>query len=179
MTATVTAVSIREGSLMSDPVSATYTFKTADPVISPEGGVQIDAAEVSITAADDATVFYTTDGNAPDVTLSDDRTEATAGEGTLTYVQPFTLTVDTTVKALAFEPGKKLSPVTTVSYTLEAGIATISLDGTDIRIEGNNIIAGEGVDIIMLDGRLTEGRDLPAGVYVVRSCKASVKVLIK
>lgn len=93
--------------------STPTTPKSEDPVITPasqdvKGGLLED---VTITAADGATIYYTTDGSDPG-----DETNANR----VPYTEPFDIQVaqggPKTVKAIAIETGKDASNVVSVQY---------------------------------------------------------------
>ena len=78
------------------------------PVIVPAGGVFANQVAVSITTAGGATVYYTTDGSAPDTNA-------------FLYTAPFTLTSSTPVKAQAYLADLDPSPVNAVDFTVIHG----------------------------------------------------------
>ena len=92
------------GNLYSDVVEKTYTKQPAAPVITPNGGTIYAATQVTITAEEGATIYYTTDGSTP-----------TPENGTQ-YTAPFTVSATTTVKARAYV-GDVYSSVTTAEFT--------------------------------------------------------------
>ena len=82
------------GNLYSDVVEKTYTKTPAAPVITPASCTFNEPLQVTITAEEGATIYYTTDGNDP-----------TSTNGTL-YTAPFTVSgATTTVKAKAYVNG--------------------------------------------------------------------------
>ena len=82
------------GNLYSDVVEKTYTKTPAAPVITPASCTFSEPFQVTITAEEGATIYYTTDGNDP-----------TSTNGTL-YTAPFTVSgATTTVKAKAYVNG--------------------------------------------------------------------------
>ncbi len=96
------------------------------PVITPETSSTLDSAktftgelEVTISAPEGATVYYTTDMSTP-------TTESTP------YTRPFTITKSTLVSAIAVQNGKEPSPVAKALYverhTLEPGEWTTDID---------------------------------------------------
>ena len=84
------------------------------PTISPEGGYFIDSQEVTITAAEGCTIYYTTDGTTTPTTAS-----------TL-YSEPFTITASTIVKAIAVK-GDLTSAVSEAIFTKAAAPDTYEL----------------------------------------------------
>lgn len=102
--------------------------KSAKPTIS--GAVSFtDKTEVSITAADGASIYYTTDNTDPTT-------------GSTPYNAPFTITETTTVKAIAVETGKDPSAVATATFTKKMEgdyVLVTSLDDLD---EASSYIIG-------------------------------------
>lgn len=102
--------------------------KSAKPTIS--GAVSFtDKTEVSITAADGASIYYTTDNTDPTT-------------GSTPYNAPFTITETTTVKAIAVESGKEASEVATATFTKKMEgdyVLVTSLDDLD---EASSYIIG-------------------------------------
>jgi Chitobiase/beta-hexosaminidase C-terminal domain len=85
-----------------------FPTQNADiPIVSPLGGTYESSVQISIAATSTrAIVHYTLDGSDPD-----------SGNG-LVYTAPFTLTQNTTVKAIAYGHGWLDSPVASVDYTV-------------------------------------------------------------
>ena len=82
-----------------------------DPVISPEGGTYDNVQTVTITCDDeDATIYYTTNGNTPD-------------DGSTEYTGAITVSNSpTTIKAIAYDKDRiYFSDVAEATYTLKAG----------------------------------------------------------
>ena len=90
------------------------------PAITPISGTYYGAQTVSISASNDATIYYTTDGTTPTVNSTE-------------YTEPFTVDATTTVKAIAVS-GEIVSAVATSAYTI------------NIPIEVANIAAFKAVD---------------------------------
>lgn len=90
--------------------SDTFTARIKDipaldaPVITPNGGTFSNSCEVSITAQEGATIFYTTDG-----------TDPTADSNK--YTAPFTITEDATVKAIAIKENARDSKIASAKFT--------------------------------------------------------------
>jgi len=84
--------------------------QTAAPAVSPAAGSYIGPITVTITATSGAAIYYTTDGSAPS-TMSN------------LYTVPFSLSVTTTVRAIAVQSGFIQSPVTAVAYVLASQTA--------------------------------------------------------
>ncbi len=102
-TTTIKAIAILNY-IQSEVVEKTYTKTPAAPVITPNGGTIYAATQVTITAEEGATIYYTTDGSTP-----------TPENGTQ-YTAPFTVSATTTVKARAYV-GDTYSNVTTAEFT--------------------------------------------------------------
>jgi hypothetical protein len=82
----------------------------AAPVFSPQGGTYGAARTVSLTSATPgATIFYTTDTNAP-----------MTGGGVTEYTGPISVTSTTTLKAIAIADGFSASQISTAAYTITA-----------------------------------------------------------
>ena len=94
--------------------SETFTVTVKDllkldaPVITPNGGKFSKSVEVSITAQEGATIFYTIDG-----------TDPTADSNK--YTAPFTITEDTTVKAIAIKENCHDSNIASAEFTKRSG----------------------------------------------------------
>ena len=86
----------------------TVSISVANPTISPAAGDYVEGRkEISITSANGAEIFYTTDGSQP--TVQSNR-----------YVGPFTIIGSKTVKAVSHINGK-LSSVSSSEFKLNAG----------------------------------------------------------
>lgn len=94
--------------------SETFTVSIRDlstldaPVITPNGGTFRGSVEVSITAQKGATIFYTIDGSDPTA-------------NSIKYTAPFTITQDTTVKAVAIKENCHDSEIATAEFTRRSG----------------------------------------------------------
>lgn len=94
--------------------SDTFTARIKDipaldaPVITPNGGTFSNSCEVSITAQEGASIFYTTDG-----------TDPTADSNK--YTAPFTITEDATVKAIAIKENCRDSKIASAKFTKRSG----------------------------------------------------------
>lgn len=91
-----------------DDVSITYAASAASvsaPTFNPVDGTTFgdDGLEVTISQADNKTIYYTLDGSDPDNT-------------SMPYTAPFTITSTTTVKAIAYD-GTNASTIATATYT--------------------------------------------------------------
>lgn len=94
--------------------SVDFTAKIKDipaldaPVITPNGGTFSNSCEVSITAQEGASIFYTTDGTDPTVDSS-------------RYTAPFTITNSAVIKAIAVKEGYSNSKIATAEFTKRSG----------------------------------------------------------
>ena len=94
--------------------SDTFTVTVRDlpkldaPVITPNGGKFSKSVKVSITAQDGAKIYYTTDGSDPTANSTE-------------YSAPFTVTGDTTVKAIAVRENCYDSQTATAEFTRNSG----------------------------------------------------------
>jgi len=90
-----------------DPLAATPTFD-------PTGGDFIDSVTVTLSSTtDDATIYYTLDGNTPD-------------DSSTAYIEDIVLTATTTIKAIAYAPDHDPSTVAEATFTkLEPATTTI------------------------------------------------------
>jgi Chitobiase/beta-hexosaminidase C-terminal domain len=112
-TTTVRAIATATGMVDSDVASAAYTIRAAPPAVNPPAGTYVGSVTVSMTAANGATIRYTTDGSAP--------TAASAA-----YTGPIVLTRSTTVRAIATATGMADSTETSAAYVVAAVAPTFS-----------------------------------------------------
>ncbi|HWZ96086.1 MAG TPA: choice-of-anchor tandem repeat GloVer-containing protein [Opitutaceae bacterium] len=119
-TMTLEAIAYEAGFADSPITNGPYTIalpQVAAPTFSPPAGTYTSAQTVTITSTTSgASIRYTTDGSTPSETA-----------GTL-YSSPVSISVMTTLKAMAFKSGMTDSPVTTGVYTINT--VTRSLTGT-------------------------------------------------
>ena len=99
-----------DGAKFSDTFTVTIRDlpKLDAPVITPSGGKFSKSVKVSITAQDGAKIYYTTDGSAPTANSTE-------------YSAPFTVTGDTTVKAIAVRENCYDSQTATAEFTRNSG----------------------------------------------------------
>ena len=99
-----------DGAKFSDTFTVTIRDlpKLDAPVITPNGGKFSKSVKVSITAQDGAKIYYTTDGSAPTANSTE-------------YSAPFTVTGDTTVKAIAVRENCYDSQTATAEFTRNSG----------------------------------------------------------
>ena len=107
----VKAIAVKEGCSNSKISCAAFTREISAldaPVIAPNGGTFSKSCEVSITAQEGASIFYTTDGTDPTADSS-------------RYTAPFTITNSTVVKAIAVKEGYSNSKIATAEFTKRSG----------------------------------------------------------
>lgn len=88
------------------------TSTVTPPTITPDGGDILASQEISMSAEDGASIYYTINGNNP-------TTSSTL------YTAPFTLNSGATVKAIAVKDGVS-STVTSATFNVVAGVPTIA-----------------------------------------------------
>ena len=106
-TTTIKAIAVKDDMENSKVVTAEFTIilPVTAPVISPNGGSFTGSQTVKITCATEgAKIYYTTDGTAP-------KTSSTF------YEKEFTITENTTVRAIAVKEGMTNSAIVSVSFT--------------------------------------------------------------
>ncbi len=123
----------------------------AAPTITPAGGTFAEAQEVTITADEGCTIYYTLDGTDP----SDASTQ---------YTAPFTVSEDCTVKAIAYNEDDNASKVASAEFTfiVAAAIPNIAelcaaapAEGEkEVFVEFNNwVVTGvKGGQVFFTDG---------------------------
>jgi hypothetical protein len=95
-------------------MNRTLPPRVATPVLTPAGGTYLGSVMVSIaTSTSGATIRYTTDGSTPNATSTP-------------YTGPFTLTHNTTVRAIATATGMRDSLVASATYSIQAAPPTFS-----------------------------------------------------
>lgn len=110
-TTTIKAIAVKDDMENSKVVTAEFTIilPVTAPVISPNGGSFSGSQTVKITCATEgATIYYTTDGTSPKTS------------GTF-YEKEFTITENTTVRAIAVKEGMTNSAIVSVSFTKRTG----------------------------------------------------------
>ncbi|HET7106202.1 MAG TPA: chitobiase/beta-hexosaminidase C-terminal domain-containing protein, partial [Candidatus Acidoferrum sp.] len=117
-TETISAIASATGSLTSAVAKQVYTLQTQTlaPTFSPQGGSFITAQTVTISDATPASqIYYTTDGSTP-----------SPGVGTTQlYAAALSVSSTTTIKAIATASGLSNSPVSSATFTINAGGAGI------------------------------------------------------
>ena len=129
--------------------------KVATPIFDPEAGEVAAGTTVTIsTTTEDATIYYTTNGDEP-------TTESTE------YTEPITINDDMTIKAIAVKDGMTNSSVATATYTINTTpFVTVAQTAVNVEAAGdegtievtyNNMTQDEFVaDVVYCDA---EGND--------------------
>jgi uncharacterized protein (DUF1501 family) len=108
------AVAYATGYLPSASAAATYTIVAETPKFTPNGGVFVGAATVSISdGTKGAEIYYTTNGSKP--------TKASTH-----YTKAFTITKNETVTAVAFATGVNESAAAKVTFDIRAAAPKFS-----------------------------------------------------
>ena len=108
--------------------SGTTTPKTAAPIITPNGGTITSNTDITITAEEGATIYYTTDGEEPTT-------------HSMEYRAPFTLDDDATVKAIAVKPDYENSAVVSAKFFVEKKFGYV----TSVTPGKKYLLVAEGV----------------------------------
>ena len=115
---TLKAIAYESGMTDSSVTSANYTIQVASPSFNPAGGTYGSAQSVTIsTTTGGATIRYTTDGSTPSET-----------QGTV-YSSPVNISVNTTLKAIAYESNMADSSVAMGTYTIQVAAPSFSPGG--------------------------------------------------
>lgn len=122
------------------------------PTITPDGGDILASQEISMSAEDGASIYYTINGNNP-------TTSSTL------YTAPFTLNSGATVKAIAVKDGVS-STVTSATFNVVAGVPTIA--AALAYGSGQFIFAGEAV-VTYQNGRNVWIRDNSGSGLIYRN----------
>jgi len=111
--------------------------QTSPVVLTPAAGTYINQVSVSMTSAtDDATIYYTLDGEDPD-------------EDSEEYTTPLDITQTTTVRAIAVADGLDDSPVNSRTYEIDVIVTEVSTlaelragaqDGTTYQYTGEAVV---------------------------------------
>ena len=138
-TTTIKAIAMKEGMTNSEVASATYTVNLPTleaPTFDHESNIYDDAFEVTITAAEGATIHYTTDGNEPTAESA-------------VYKARIPVNKNMTIKAIAVKEGYKTSAVATAEYQIKVAKPTFSpVPGTFDAATQVSIVCGtEGATI--------------------------------
>ncbi|MDR0535102.1 MAG: chitobiase/beta-hexosaminidase C-terminal domain-containing protein [Puniceicoccales bacterium] len=112
---TVRARAFSAGMTPSSTATAVYVIRLSPPAFNPGDGTSFGRSlGVALSAAPETTIFYTTDGSSPGISIS---------EATKLYSGPITLTRTTTLQALAFRNGCAPSSTARATYTQEIGMS--------------------------------------------------------
>jgi len=121
-TTTISAIAVAAGYSNSAAATGTYTINlpaAATPTFSPAPGTFTTSQTVALSdATSGAAIFYTTDGSTP----------TTASQQ---YSSPISVTVDTTIEAIATASGYSQSAVATGTYTLSGPTVSVVLSTHD------------------------------------------------
>lgn len=143
------------------------------PVITAAEPTFTESTTVTITAADGATIYYTTDGTTPTV----------GGVTTQVYTVPFTISKTTTVKAIAVKDGvsSDVSENTFVGPKTIADIYATAATQEDVLLYLNNaqvVYAKDNNYILREDGRaldiLNTSLELKQGQFVTGPVKLNI-----
>ncbi len=120
----------------SDISTFSYNFKTYTPVINPTGGLFSDDQSVTMTCLNEnSTIFFTTDGTVPT-------------SSSTPYTGPFTISENTTIKAIGSCTGITDSDVLEQHYTIRTDLPQFSvLGGTYNSAINVTITSSEGSTI--------------------------------
>jgi len=119
---TVRAIAVGSQMLASTPTSETYTLVAGDVGVNVTGGDQVANVQVTLsTATNGATIYYTTDGTTP------------TGESS-EYAGPLTLSIPTTLKAVAVRAGYQDSAVAVQNYLPPAASVAFSVPGGEYTV---------------------------------------------
>ena len=136
-----------DGAKFSDTFTVTIRDlpKLDAPVITPNGGKFSKSVKVSITAQDGAKIYYTTDGSEPTANSTE-------------YSAPFTVTGDTTVKAIAVRENCYDSQTATAEFTRNSGNSGGSSSGGGSRPSSSSDKKTDSAP--MMDGKAMSWDDI-------------------
>jgi hypothetical protein len=122
---TVNAIAVSSGSSISAVATASYTIstpQTATPTFNLPQGTYTTVQSVSISdTTPGATIYYTTNGNAPTTSSS-------------VYSGPITVVSTETLNAIALSSGYSTSAVATAAYTINLAGPPFSIAGTTVTV---------------------------------------------
>jgi len=104
---TVKAIASKTGFINSETASASYVIKAASPTFSLAQDSYTETQQVALTAAEGATIYYTTDSSVP-----------TTSSQAYVSGKPIVLTTTTTIKAIAVKTGLENSDVAKITYSI-------------------------------------------------------------
>lgn len=179
-TRTIKAAAAKFGLRDSDMLTVDVTVpKLQAPTFSVESGTSLDSGTtITLTSADSAEIYYTTDGSDP--------TELEAEK--IQYTEPIIITKDTVIKAYAAKNGCQNSDVVTANYTVKtttpptppptdppvnsvtisAAIGSVSTDGSEFSVpvsissSEEEAFSGFGLSIIYDNEKFSFKSLLPA-----------------
>lgn len=143
----IRAIAVKTG-LLNSPISrADLTIspggQTANPLISPSGGATTGPVLVSITCASPgASLFYTVNGNLPNLDVPNFFTR--------TYTGPFTVAAGTTVRAIASAPGLSRSSIVTAVFTAAGARMDVNEDDL-VRLDVHPNPASSQITVSLAD----------------------------
>lgn len=109
---TIQAIALAPGGSSSPKATATLNFSTATPTISPAGGTYTTVQKVTLASATSgASIYYTTNGTTPTTSSN-------------YYGGAFTVSANTTVKAMAIAKYYVASSVSAATFTIKLPAAT-------------------------------------------------------
>ena len=112
--------------------SGTVTYVCATPTITPAGGTYFEEQEVTLSCSTaDATIYYTLDGSDPT-------------ENSTVYTEPFTLSENTTVKAIAMKEDYENSDVAEAEFVFMLDAVTIFNQDWEGEMNGWTFVTVEG-----------------------------------
>ncbi|AEV30978.1 hypothetical protein SpiGrapes_3234 [Sphaerochaeta pleomorpha str. Grapes] len=121
--ATVKAIALKNCMFASAIASAVFEIPAAMPTILPVSGTYSMPQEVTLfTETAGATIYYTTDGSAPD-TFS------------ILYTGPFMVSQDTTVRAIATHPDFGVSEEVSAEYIIVNSVGLVTVDPANYTVE--------------------------------------------
>ena len=157
---TLMAIAYKTDILNSTVSTADYLVACAAPTFNPPAAAYSNPQSVTIsTATEGATIHYTIDGSEPSDTA-----------GTL-YTEPLSISVDTTLKAIAYKADIPNSPVTTGFYAIRCGAPTFDRPAdtytTERPVTVSISTATEGATIYYTTDGYTEPSATAGTVYTV------------
>lgn len=111
-----------------------YIPPVAEPVFSIESGLFMDGEQLELsTTEEDATIYYTTDGETP-------------SSASNKYTGPITLDKSMTIKAIAIKEGLVDSAVTEETYTVKVKAPTIALKSGSFKTDQSTTLSSATAD---------------------------------
>lgn len=141
-TTTVKAIAyatINGEEVSSEVITATYEIYLNAPKFSVEPGTYAEAQTLTLTAYNDASIYYTVDGTEPT-------------EESILYTEPIAITTNTFIKVIAIN-GEVKSPVAEGYYIINASSMTATFNFTE-NTYGYDVSSGNTTYVV---SKLTEG----------------------